>query len=131
MRPRRRHFFPAGQKPVRVPFAQFSQTPTRGGCGVRRCEQANAGNDRARHCRGWLAAGGFLSFKPAAHAGTGTISVDGRKVAEGRIARTQGFAFSADEWADVGRAAGTPVTEDYLGCDKFNGKIRIVTVELK
>jgi arylsulfatase len=45
--------------------------------------------------------------------GTGTILVDGKKVAEGRIERTQGFAFSADEGADVGRDAGTPVTDDY------------------
>ena len=34
--------------------------------------------------------------------GTGTILVNGKKVAEGRIDHTQAFVFSADEGADVG-----------------------------
>jgi hypothetical protein len=34
--------------------------------------------------------------------GTGTVLVNGEKVAEGRIDQTQGVAFSADEGADVG-----------------------------
>jgi arylsulfatase len=69
--------------------------------------------------------------KPGA-GGTGTILVDGRKVAEGRIERTQGFAFSADEGADVGRDDGTPVTEEYKeGDNAFTGRIKQVTVELK
>jgi arylsulfatase len=38
--------------------------------------------------------------------------VNGTKVAEGRIASTQGGVFSADEGADVGMDAATPVTED-------------------
>ena len=64
--------------------------------------------------------------------GTGTILVNGRKVAEGRIDRTQPFIFSADEGADVGMDGGTPVTEDYKERDnKFTGKIHKVTVELK
>jgi arylsulfatase len=63
--------------------------------------------------------------------GTGTIFVNGTKVAEGRIASTQAFVFSADEGADVGMDAATPVTEDYIGRDKFTGKINVVTVELK
>ena len=45
--------------------------------------------------------------------GTGTIFVNGEKVAEGRIERTQGCVFSADEGADVGADDGTPVTDDY------------------
>ena len=45
--------------------------------------------------------------------GTGTIFVNGKKVAEGRIDRTQCCIFSADEGADVGADEGTPVTEDY------------------
>lgn len=49
--------------------------------------------------------------KPGA-GGTGTISVNGRKVAEGRIGNTTPFVFSADETADVGLDAATPVTED-------------------
>jgi arylsulfatase len=64
--------------------------------------------------------------------GTGTIVVDGKKVAEGRIERTQGVVFSADEGADVGADEGTPVVEDYTGPDtKFTGKIEKVTVELR
>ncbi len=64
--------------------------------------------------------------------GTGTILVNGAKVAEGRIARTQGYAFSADEGADVGSDEGTPVTEDYSGPEnRFTGKIAKVTLELK
>ena len=64
--------------------------------------------------------------------GTGTIEVDGRKVAEGKIARTQGYFFSADEGADVGVDAGTPVTDDYKERENnFTGTIRRVTIELK
>jgi arylsulfatase len=64
--------------------------------------------------------------------GTGTLFVNGEKVAEGRIERTQGFIFSADEGADVGLDGETPVTDDYKQRDnKFTGKIRKVTVELK
>jgi arylsulfatase len=64
--------------------------------------------------------------------GTGTIEVDGRKVAEGRIPKTQGYIFSADEGADVGLDAATPVTDDYKHRDnKFTGKIHRVTIELK
>jgi arylsulfatase len=64
--------------------------------------------------------------------GMGTILVNGTKVAEGRIDRTQAFVFSADEGVDVGQDGGTPVTEDYRERDnKFTGKIQKVTVELK
>jgi arylsulfatase len=64
--------------------------------------------------------------------GTGTILVNGKKVAEGRINRTQPFVFSADEGVDVGLDAGTPVTDDYKERDNaFTGKIHEVKVELK
>ncbi len=62
--------------------------------------------------------------------GTGTISVDGKTVAQGRIEQTQGFIFSADEGADVGLDLGTPVG-DYTVPFKFNGKIDSVTVDVK
>jgi len=63
--------------------------------------------------------------------GTGTISVNGQKVAEGRIGSTTPFLFSADETADVGTDGATPVTEDYAeGDNEFTGKIEKVTVEL-
>ena len=64
--------------------------------------------------------------------GVGTISVNGQKVAEGRIERTQPNIFSADETADVGVDEATPVTEDYKeGDNRFTGKIGKVVVELK
>jgi arylsulfatase len=64
--------------------------------------------------------------------GTGVILVNGTKVAEGRIDRTQPFVFSADEGVDVGEDRGTPVTADYKDRNnKFTGKIQSVTVELK
>ena len=41
-----------------------------------------------------------------------TISVNGTKVAEGRVEKTQPLIFSADETADVGLDNQTPVAED-------------------
>ena len=65
--------------------------------------------------------------------GTGTIFVNGKKVAEGRIDHTQAIAFSADEGADVGEDGETPVVEDYgiPAPYKFTGRIEKVTVELQ
>ena len=62
----------------------------------------------------------------------GRIYVNDKKVAEGRIERTQPMIFSADETADVGEDDATPVTEDYKAYDnKFTGKILKVTVDVK
>jgi arylsulfatase A-like enzyme len=63
--------------------------------------------------------------------GTGTIYVNGKSVATGRIDQTQCCAFSADEGADVGSDEGTPVTEAYQVPFKFTGKIDKVTIDLK
>ena len=64
--------------------------------------------------------------------GQGTISVNGKQVAEGRIEHTTPFVFSADETADVGVDEATPVTEDYQQHhNHFNGKIVEVTIQLK
>lgn len=62
--------------------------------------------------------------------GVGTISVDGTKIAEGLLARTQPGIFSVDDLADVGMDEGTQVA-DYGGSDKFTGKIEKVTIEVK
>jgi len=65
--------------------------------------------------------------------GLGTLSVNGRKVAQGRIERTQQGIFSADETADVGIDLGTPVVEA-VGSEarsRFNGRIPRVTVEVR
>jgi arylsulfatase len=63
----------------------------------------------------------------------GTLFVNGKRVAQGRIGQTQGFAFSADEGADVGQDGETPVVEHYgiPAPYKFTGKIDKVTIDLK
>lgn len=63
--------------------------------------------------------------------GTGTLLVDGKKVASGRIERTQCCIFSVDEGADVGADEGTPVTEVYTVPAKFTGTIADVTIDLQ
>jgi len=62
--------------------------------------------------------------------GVGTVLVDGKKVASGRIEHTNANVFSADETADVGVDEATPVTEDYKqGENRFTGKIVKITVQ--
>jgi arylsulfatase len=64
--------------------------------------------------------------------GMGTIFVNDKKVAEGRIDHTNAMVFSADEGADVGEDLETPVTEDYKeGDNKFAGKINQVTITVQ
>jgi arylsulfatase len=71
------------------------------------------------------------SKKPGA-GGLATLSVNGTKVAEARIPRTQPFLFSADEGVDVGIDAETNVSNDYLPRNNaFTGRIKSVTVEQK
>ncbi|HET8723874.1 MAG TPA: arylsulfatase [Anaeromyxobacteraceae bacterium] len=61
-----------------------------------------------------------------------TLLVNGKKVGEGRIPRTQPIAFSAEDGTDVGMDEGTPVVEDYdPPSTHFNGSIRKVVVEVK
>jgi arylsulfatase len=65
--------------------------------------------------------------------GTGTLFINGEKVGEGRIERTEAGIFSADETADVGIDLGTPVVES-IGSEeesKFTGHIRKVKVEVR
>jgi len=65
--------------------------------------------------------------------GKGTLLVNGQKVAEGRIERTQAGLFSADETADVGIDLGTPVVEA-IGAEaksRFTGRIPKLTVEVR
>lgn len=66
----------------------------------------------------------------AGKGGTGTISVNGTKVAEARLAKTQTTAFSGDDMADVGVDEGTPVA-DYGSSAKFNGNIHKVTINVR
>jgi arylsulfatase A-like enzyme len=65
--------------------------------------------------------------------GMGALFVNDKKVAQGRIKRTQPMIFSADETADVGIDLATPVVEA-IGSkakSKFTGRISKVTVEVK
>ncbi len=65
--------------------------------------------------------------------GVGTLYVNGKQVAEGKIARTQPMIFSADETADVGIDLGTPVV-DAIGAEeksRFRGAIDTVAVEIR
>jgi arylsulfatase A-like enzyme len=62
--------------------------------------------------------------------GVGTILVNGAKVVEGRIERTQPGIFSVDDLADVGMDEGTHVA-DYGPSSKFSGNIQFVTIEQK
>ncbi|HSQ67856.1 MAG TPA: arylsulfatase [Polyangiaceae bacterium] len=59
-----------------------------------------------------------------------TLLVSGKKVAEGRVDRTQPRIFSVDEGADVGVDEGTPVSEAYQDGGRFKGKIERVTIDL-
>jgi arylsulfatase A-like enzyme len=64
--------------------------------------------------------------------GTGTLSVDGKEVAQGKIDRTIPARFSLDETFDVGEDTGTPVIEEYLPKMpfKFTGNLKKVVIEL-
>jgi len=66
-----------------------------------------------------------------AKGGLVTLSVNGKKVGQGQIERTQPGIFSVDDAADVGEDEGTPVIEDYQPRDsKFTGTIKKVVVEV-
>ena len=64
--------------------------------------------------------------------GTGTLSVDGQQVAQGKIDHTIALRFSFDETFDIGQDTGTPVVEDYEAKMpfKFTGELKKVVVEL-
>ena len=66
----------------------------------------------------------------AGKGGVGTITVDGKKVAEGRLDKTQPGIFSVDDLADIGVDDGTHVA-NYGTSSKFNGKIGKVLIERK
>jgi arylsulfatase len=64
--------------------------------------------------------------------GNGTLTVDGRKVAEGRIELTQPLRFSLDEGFDVGQDTGSPVIDEYDAKMpfKFTGTLKKVDIDL-
>ncbi|NOT12512.1 MAG: arylsulfatase [Methylococcaceae bacterium] len=61
--------------------------------------------------------------------GTGTILLEGKKIAEGKIGKTHSNAFGIDETADVGEDQNTPVNPAYKGKSQFTGKINKITLE--
>jgi hypothetical protein len=62
--------------------------------------------------------------------GIATLIVDGKNVAEGKLARTIPFRISADETLDIGEDTGTPVSEDYHVPFKFTGKLLGMAIKL-
>jgi len=65
--------------------------------------------------------------------GTGTLSVNGEQVAQGRIERTQPLVFSVDDTADVGIDLGPPVVER-IGAEsksRFNGRIPKLEIQIR
>lgn len=63
----------------------------------------------------------------------GALSVDGTKVAEGRIANTVPNRYSLDETFDVGQDTGTAVAADYSARMpfRFTGTLNKLTVDVK
>jgi arylsulfatase A-like enzyme len=64
--------------------------------------------------------------------GTGTLAVDGKQVAQGKIEHTIPIRFSLDETFDVGKDTGTPVVEDYVSKMpfEFTGELTKVVIQL-
>ncbi|HZI26761.1 MAG TPA: hypothetical protein VFD64_01325 [Gemmatimonadaceae bacterium] len=63
--------------------------------------------------------------------GTGTLSINGKKVGEGRLEQTVPVMFSTDDTFDVGEDWGTPVSPDYELPAKFTGDLKKVTIEVR
>jgi arylsulfatase len=62
---------------------------------------------------------------------TGSLSSDGKQVAQGRIERSVPIRYALDEGLDVGEDTGTPVSLNYDVPFKFTGKIAKVIIDLK
>jgi arylsulfatase A-like enzyme len=62
--------------------------------------------------------------------GTGTLLVDGKRVAQQHIDRTVFGRFSIDETFDLGQDTGTPVIADYRVPATFTGTVHKVVIEL-
>jgi hypothetical protein len=72
-----------------------------------------AGNDRLTPGKHTIAFDFAYDGGGIGKGGNGTLTVDGRKVAEGRMEKTLPFRFSLDESFDVGQDTGTPVIDEY------------------
>ena len=59
------------------------------------------------------------------------LFVDGKRVGEGKVARTHALLFSMDETAEVGCDVGQPVSPDYgPRGNEFNGKVNWVRIDI-
>jgi arylsulfatase A-like enzyme len=66
-----------------------------------------------------------------AKGGAVTLYVDGKKIGEGRVERTQPFEFSMDETLDIGCDVGEPVAADYgPRGNAFSGKVKWVQIDI-
>ena len=65
-----------------------------------------------------------------AKGGDVTLYYDGRDVGTGRVGLTQPLIFSADETTDIGDDVGLPVSADYAGASRFNGRIDVVQIDI-
>ncbi|MEE8607665.1 MAG: hypothetical protein V3S55_08675 [Nitrospiraceae bacterium] len=66
-----------------------------------------------------------------AKGGTVSLYVDGNKVGEGRVDRTEPFAFSADETLDIGRDDASSVSPDYTPkTNRFTGEVNWVEIDI-
>ncbi len=63
--------------------------------------------------------------------GMGTMSVNGKQVARGRIDKTVPILFTYDETLDVGEDWGSPVSWTYEPPFPFTGKLERVTIEVE
>jgi arylsulfatase A-like enzyme len=67
----------------------------------------------------------------AGKGGIGTLLVDGQKVGEAKLVRTVPFIFSSDDFTDIGKDYGAPVTEDYeTPHGRFTGTINWVRIDI-
>ena len=68
---------------------------------------------------------------PLGRGGSGTLTVDGKQVAQKSLPRTQPLIWAWDETFDVGSDTGTPVDDkDYQVPFAFTGKLGKVTFDL-
>jgi arylsulfatase len=63
--------------------------------------------------------------------GTGRILLNGTEIAKGRIDKTQCCVIALDETADVGKANGTPASNEYDVPFAFTGTIDRVVISLE
>ncbi|MBO9701018.1 MAG: arylsulfatase [Sporocytophaga sp.] len=63
--------------------------------------------------------------------GTGILYADDHEIGQGRIDNTVPFLFSADDFMDIGKDSGAPVTDDYASYQAvFTGTINWVKINI-